>query len=66
MSATQTLAKKKTSSSDKKVRIDVNALEAIGHKFAIINNHIENGREVPSELTTNFVTFPLSDDPFID
>jgi hypothetical protein len=51
---------------EKKTGINVQALEDVGQKFATINKYLENGMEVPSELTKNFVTFPLSDEPFND
>jgi hypothetical protein len=44
--------------------INVVAVEAIGKKFELINYYIENGKEIPAELTKNFVTCPLSDDPY--
>ena len=50
----------------KKSGQNIQTIEAVGQKFAIINKHIENGTEVPSELTKNFVTFPLSDKPLTD
>jgi hypothetical protein len=45
-------------------RINVNAIEAIGEKFARINKCKQEGKEIPSELIQNFVTVPLSDDPY--
>ena len=65
MAPTKIVAKPKLLS-QKKTGIDVQALDAVGQKFAVINKYIENGMEVPYELTKNFVTFPLSDEPFSD
>lgn len=45
-------------------KINVEALEAIALKFDEINRCIELGIEVPEELTKNFITFPLVDDPY--
>jgi hypothetical protein len=33
-------------------------------KFELINGYIERGEEVPKELTKDFITFPLVDDPY--
>lgn len=66
MPTIETLKKKNENLPKKNPGIDVNALEAVGRKFALINKYIENGEEIPSELTKNFVTFPLSDEPFTD
>ncbi len=44
--------------------INVVALQVVANKFALINNHIEKGEEISQELTKNFVSFPLSDDPY--
>lgn len=54
----------KMSSPGKRSRINSNAVEAIGEKFAIINQYVQAGEEIPAELTQNFVTVPLSDDPY--
>ncbi len=54
----------KMSLSDGHSRININAVEAIGEKFATINKYIQAGEEIPAELTKNFVTVPLSDDPY--
>jgi len=54
----------KMSSSGRRSRINVSAVEAIGEKFARINKYIQAGEEIPAELTKNFVTVPLSDDPY--
>jgi hypothetical protein len=58
-------AESKMSSSYKRhSRINVNAVEGIGEKFAVINKYLQAGEEIPAELTKNFVTFPLSDEPY--
>ena len=49
---------------NKNLDISVNAFEVIGHKFEKINKYIQAGEEIPLELTKNFGTFPLSDDPY--
>lgn len=41
-------------------------IKAIAEKFDIINKYIEDGKPIPNEYTKNFVTFPLSDDPYKD
>lgn len=51
---------------EKEKGINVNAIESVAKKFAEINRYIESGEEVPSELTKNFITFDLSDDPYKD
>ncbi len=43
--------------------INVSAFEQLSEKFDQINSFIAAGKEIPKELTKNFVTFPLSDDP---
>jgi len=32
----------------------------------LINSHIESGKEIPKELSENFITFDLTDDPYKD
>jgi hypothetical protein len=64
MNIAKTKVATKTSSSDGNSRINVNAVEAIGEKFARINKYLQAGEEIPDELTKNFVTVPLSDDPY--
>jgi len=45
----------------KKPGINIEALGKIAEKFRIINQHILNGEEVPTELSKNFISFPLSE-----
>lgn len=44
--------------------LKVVAFEELSRKFDQINSLVVSGKEIPKELTKNFVTFPLSDDPF--
>lgn len=44
--------------------INIEALRSVALKFDEINRCIELGIEVPEELTKNFITFPLTDDPY--
>jgi hypothetical protein len=44
--------------------VNVKAFEELSEKFDQINSFIAAGKEIPKELTKNFVTFPLSDNPF--
>jgi hypothetical protein len=46
-----------------KIKIE-EGLKKISIKFSEINKHIESGQEIPSELIKNFVSFPLTEDPF--
>jgi hypothetical protein len=39
-------------------------LKAIADKFSKINALIEAGEPIPSELSKNFVSHPLSDNPY--
>lgn len=39
-------------------------IKKVAEKFATINKYIESGQEIPKELSKNFVSFPLSDDPY--
>ncbi len=48
----------------KELKINFEALDAIGKKQALINEYIEAGQEIPKELSKNFVSHPLSDDPY--
>lgn len=54
----------KVTSLEKHPRVNIDAVEAIGEKFARINKYIQAGKEIPTELIENFVTVPLSDDPY--
>lgn len=60
------MKKKKTSNVGIKTPtvINVQTIEAIGNKFALINSYIEAGNEIPTELTKNFITCPLVEDPY--
>jgi hypothetical protein len=51
---------------NKKVKsgLNVQGLKAIADKFSKINAYIESGQPIPQELSKNFVSFPLSDDPY--
>lgn len=40
--------------------------DVIRKKFTIIGGYIERGEEIPNELSKNFITCPLTDDPYID
>lgn len=44
--------------------LNAEALKNVADKFALIDSYIEKGEEIPQELTENFITFPLSDDPY--
>jgi hypothetical protein len=46
------------------VGFNTDALKAVADDFSKINSSIESGNEVPPELTKNFVSIPLSDDPY--
>ena len=39
-------------------------MKKIAEKFDLINSYIERGEPIPEELTKNFITFPLLDDPY--
>lgn len=41
-------------------------IQKISRKFAKINKYIEEGKEVPAELTKNFMVFELVDEPYKD
>jgi hypothetical protein len=41
-------------------------IRKVAKKFAKINKYIEEGKEIPKELTKNFITFELVDDPYKD
>lgn len=46
------------------IGIDVEAFEALSNKFDQINDSIVTGNNIPKDLTKDFVTFPLSNDPY--
>jgi hypothetical protein len=57
----------KTAMADnKKIKSGFNTegLKAIADKFSKINFFIESGRPIPSELSKNFVSHSLSNDPY--
>lgn len=43
------------------LKIDLDVLQHIIKKHSIINLLFEQGKEIPEELTKNFITFPLND-----
>ena len=50
----------------KKSGLNVEALNLVADRFSKINKFIESGKEIPIKLSENFVTFPLSDNPYKD
>jgi len=48
----------------KSMGLRIEALRSVATKFSEINKYIESGKEIPAELSKNFVSFPLSDDPY--
>ena len=44
--------------------INIDKLKYLFDKFSNINRYIESGEEVPSELSKNFISFDLSDNPY--
>lgn len=50
----------------KKKGINIKALNELRERHAKIDKYIEEGKEVPPELTKSFVAFPLVDDPYKD
>ena len=49
---------------NKNQTIDLDRLYAIAQKFAEINKLIEQGKPIPPELSKNFVTFDIPNNPF--
>ena len=47
-------------------RIDPVAFRRQVAKMRAIEGYISRGEEIPAELSKNFVSFPLTDDPYID
>jgi hypothetical protein len=43
--------------------INIDGLKSISDKFSKINQMIESGKEIPSELSKNFITVDLSNNP---
>jgi len=50
-------------STDKPKGINLDRLREVAEKHRKINQYIREGKEIPDELTTNFVTFPLRNNP---
>jgi len=50
----------------KSKNINIEAFNQMIEKHALINKLIEEGKEIPKELIKNFVSFPLSEDPYSD
>ncbi len=48
----------------KKPGINMKAFKKQVEKMKLIDSYIEAGKEIPAELSKNFVTFPLTDDPY--
>jgi hypothetical protein len=42
------------------------AFMSVSDKFSKINNYLQSGKEIPNEITTNFVTCTLSNNPYAE
>lgn len=55
---------KPVASRKKKPGSEVETVRSIAEKFSEINKYIESGKVIPAELSKNFVSCNLSDDPY--
>lgn len=44
----------------------INGIQKIANKHAKINKCIQEGKPIPKNLSKNFITFPLTDNPYED